>query len=256
MKSLRFLYVLLIAGTIPTVSIAQNTSATLSIKPKEARPIIAAAAKLNSLNDDAVTPWHLAATYSEFDDKSNVIDQGTIDVFWAATNHYKVVYQGSKSSYISYVTASGVNFTGVQQPSHILAYIAKEFLQPIPFPADVLKHFNFRIDSKVIQAMELRCATLLNPKPETEGGFLTPIYCLDVDNPILRIGSHQFITHHYVRSNHTLFQGRYIPNDIAMDGDLAPILRVHLTILEPLSDIKAADYGNLPQVLGSAGSPP
>lgn len=232
---------LLISTSSP---LAQNLApAGTSGLPTDPKALMLQVARSNGLTGKDIKPWHLKVSFKVLDDNGNTTDQGTYEEFWISWTRHKSVFTEGASAQTYYGTPKGTLRSGARVPeSDLLFWMAKEFFEPIPFPENEIKHLNFVIPKSDSDASNLLCLTVKDNGGRTQGGWLSPTYCVDKNLPIVRLGSHEFDSHRFVHNNISKFQGRYLPGDVEAFLGQKLVLKAHLDQVEVLNTINEADF--------------
>lgn len=194
------------------------------------------AAKLNGLTGDDIKPWHLKATWTQLDPDGKTTDQGTYEESWVSPTKYKRTFTGNTPSVTEYGSEKGEMRTGANQVFSILLLNAQhDFVEPLPTEKTVQsKEFSDKeIDSG---GMKLSCISVA---PQAYPGLT---YCLNTEQPILRISARAAESIQILHNRILRFQGHFIAGDlkIVRSGKIA--LTAHVESIEPLAQVNEADF--------------
>jgi TonB family protein len=213
---------------------AQDAPAAL---PSDPKALMLLAAKSNGLTGDDVKPWHLKATYKVLDEQGNATDQGIYEEYWVSANKYKRVFTGKSFTQTDYGTDKGVLSEGSEAATpSLIPKIRNQFVTPFTSFKNIDAE-SFDLKQRELGNKKLTCLTL---KIAETIPFI-PTWCLDADQPILRIAV--FPTGEQVVHNRVVrFQGRFIPGDLLFLQEGKASLSVHLDNLEPIASVDEAVF--------------
>jgi TonB family protein len=200
--------------------------------PSDPKALMLQAAKLNGLTGDDIKPWHLKATWTQLDPDGKTTDQGTYEESWVSPTKYKRTFTGVTE----YGSEKGEMRTGANQVFSILLLNAQhDFVEPLPTEKTVQsKEFSDKeIDSG---GMKLSCISVA---PQAYPGLT---YCLNTEQPILRISARAAESIQILHNRILRFQGHFIAGDlkIVRSGKIA--LTAHVESIEPLAQVNEADF--------------
>lgn len=219
--------------------------------PSDANELMVPAEKTNGLWGPDLQPWHMMASYKNLNEDGSVKNEGTIEEFWASPTRYKVSYSSGAMSYTQGQTDEGFFNEGGAGMDLTLAFRAqREFLQPLPPVLDAMRG-GYTFQQRDTGGIQVVC---VQRQDSTGLGFTAPTWCLDTDNPELRLTVNAN-SKHVLHSNFTTFQGRSIARDLKFsDGELSSIesdMGAFVAHLETLEVLKSVDDAKLAPPPGS-----
>jgi hypothetical protein len=162
-----------------------SASPSILSMPTDPAAIMTVGSKLNGLDGSEISPWHLKATYQEFDSKGKLSGSGSYEEFRVSDRSYKRTYTSPTFNQTDYATERGLYRSGNQdwpgrQETEVQIYLTA----PVPVELGVPKTALKKQDLAVGVA-HLRCVTLKLPQ-------VFPVesaYCFEPDRPVLRLAT-------------------------------------------------------------------
>jgi TonB family protein len=228
-------------GVAPAaVPVKDAPSAAMPSDPKE---LMLLAAKTNGLTGDDVKPWHLKGSFTLLNGVGAATDDGTFEMFWVNSHQFNVVYKSKVLSLTEYGTKSGVLRAGVLNPEFdLLDKAVREFRAPVNLGEATIENSKFDLQKRDMNGTKLLCLTLKTHRGEPTQGLAGISYCLDADQPVVRIAVQPDDLRQFVHNKIVEFQGRYIAGDLEIVNGQNAVLKAHLDQIEPLESIHAEDF--------------
>jgi TonB family protein len=200
----------------PTQAVAPAQEAPAAAMPSDPKALMQLAAKSNGLTGDGLKPWHVKITFDIPESESEAADHGTIEEWWESDTHYKIAIASAHFEQTEYSNESGVRRSGVRSSAPpIFASIRNSVLHPIPLKLEEIENLKIDLRAQRLGEATLSCLSVASSQPAAGADAIEPYtYCLDADQPVLRIrfypgsGSRQVLSH-IVR-----FQGRFVAKKI------------------------------------------
>jgi hypothetical protein len=210
---------------------AQTATAPVPPSPKGTLQL---AQTTNGLNLTPTIPWHIKLTYDQFDEDGDNIHSGTVEEFYASPKKYKRIFISDTLKQTDIATSNGLFRSGDQQwEGSIELQVQQETITPL-YRANLAEK-NTRLDSLdwPIGKNTLPCVVIRRTDMTISDNGL-PKYCFDSGTTKLRYtrGTGWDET---VYNNMFLFQGRAVARDITVTNGGKPKLKIHVEILEELS---------------------
>jgi len=210
---------------------------TVSTMPSDPRAILEEAAKANGLNGPDLRPWHIKASYETFDLKGKPQDSGTYEEFWISDKKYRRSYTSASFTQTDVGTNAGLFRTGSQSwPGVLESAVRRDLTQPIA----ELNFGSFKLAKKKrsIGSADLLCIALASEAEYPD----EVLYCLNQDQPILRIESSMGGNSQTVFNGIVVFAGHAVAKDIRMQYSGKPRLSVHVETIEPMSQVGESEF--------------
>lgn len=195
------------------------------------------AASQNGLMGDDLPPWHLKASFTEFDDDGKVSEAGSYEELWISQTKFKRTFAGKGFSETTYGTAKGSFRADVRGYVPLLLVQAGiEFSAPLP-GVDLIGKGSFEVKEIETGGIKLEClrsnGTPINPDRT---------YCVGSEKPFLRLtssaGQQEQILHNRILG----FQGRFIAGDLQFVVAGKRRLTAHLETIESLNPVDEAIF--------------
>lgn len=172
------------------------------------------AAKINGLTGSGIQPWHVKITFDISDSGPQTADHGTIEAWWSSDTRYKIAISSTHFVQTEYGTASGIRRTGVRSSApNIIASIRNDVIQPIPLKTEQLENLKIDFRTQKIGEAALSCLSVAGSAPAADA--IKPYtYCLDADQPILRIRFYPESGDRRIFRHIVQFQNRFIAKQI------------------------------------------
>ena len=215
-RHISLFFVAVIACVTPQVPAQNPTQATSDtpalVMPKNPTQLMQLAAMVNGLDSPDMKPWHLKATYQTFDDDGKPKNQGTFEEWWAGPKQDKRIYTSPVFTQTEYTTAEDEFRVGSQEGPPLPEYLVRaRLINPMPKEKD-MEGTQLRQRESPFPKVNLNCVELARPMKKAENSSPTglfPLYCFDLDRPLLRFsGSYGLLNSSYrvvVRSKRNLF---------------------------------------------------
>jgi TonB family protein len=203
--------------------------------PSDPAALLALAAKKNGLQNAGIGPWHIKATYQLLDDAGAVKETGTFEEFRVSEKVYKLSYASPSFNQTDYSNDKGSFRTGSPDwPDGAASSVHRALFPKLP-SSDHLKGLRLSIADKTAVAVELKCVSV-------EGNFSNGpsyknIYCLDKTRPSLRIITGTGDGYQTVFNDIFEFAGTYTARDFTITRMDKQFVRVHIDLLEQLSQL-------------------
>jgi TonB family protein len=197
--------------------------------PSNPKKLMELAATLNGLTG-TVSPWHIKASYTLYDQDGKASNQGTYEEFWVSPTKFKRIIEQGSFTQTDFGTGNGILRSGAKdQHSFYIDQMRQSLIVPFP-PAAGIDQGNFQ---KVEMKKEhLTCL-------ESDNGLA---YCLDSGQLALRVYSSARANYQVDRSRILTFQQRFIAGDLTISLAGKPALTAHVDTLELLAPINDADF--------------
>lgn len=198
-------------------------------KPPDAKELMLAAAKTNNLTAEGVKPWHLKASFQLFDEQGAVMQEGTIEEWWAAPKRFKVVFQGKAFAETEFGSEKGQFETGVEGilPARLLTATGA-LLNPLPNQT-AIEHSTYALKSMALGSLEANCIS------EAENPFAST-YCLASGEPTLRVMSRRTPANQFVYSRILHYDGHTVGGSLKVSQVGNAQAAINVDILEPLEN--------------------
>ena len=188
-----------------------------------------------SLDSPGLTPWHLKVATTLLDPKGRPTEEGSIEEWWIAPDHWKVVFKTPTFNLTEVKTSKDYYRTAeAGAPPLLLGLLLEQIVHPMPSSADIdqskpdLRKENFG-------KIPLGCIMLDQPiktVPYPPLG-LFPTYCFEPGKESLR-DSFDFGSQNIVRNKTGLFQGRHVSIETAVSVDNVLVATAHIDTLSGL----------------------
>jgi TonB family protein len=232
---------LLISLRVATMAPAQNPNTGASTRlPQMPLALMQLGWQQNGLHGPGLTPWHVHATWELADAKGHPTSQGTWEMWWAGEKEYKVGVTAPGYEQTRYVTDRGTFVVGNIQPAiPIVNFVSQMLLSPVPNWTP-LASVGLEILTHRAKGQKLTCTAPENEMGEMHSSTKVPQYCFSGNWPAIRLvatrGSES------VFNSFVQFQGRYVARDVRIVGDKFPEFDIHVDALEPITQVKVADF--------------
>jgi hypothetical protein len=214
--------------------------------PDKPDDLLTLGAQVNGLQGPGIKPWHIKATYQEFDGNHRVSTKGTFEEFWYSEKKYKKSFSfkhySAKFNQTDTATSSGLFRLGDQDwPGQREEGVQNALTAPILLPPD-LSIFALQIKSLTSGGQNLACVNTglagkqVEPQYLLQGAFLTKGFCFEDKRPELRVEMLEAAGGQVLFNNVMLFQGRCIARDIELDDKTGTQLKIHVETIETLPD--------------------
>jgi len=241
-QTLRFGAVVVLSLVLLTAAFGQNSpppesgeatpsaSPTIASMPIDPAAIMSLGSKLNGLDGAEMSPWHVKATYQEFDSKGKLSGSGSYEEFRVSDKSYKQTYTSPTFTQTDYATEGGLYRTGNQEwPGREETQVRIYLTSPIPVELGVPNTALKRQDLAV-GVTHLRCVTLKLPQAfPVESG-----YCFEPDRPILRLAMSPDGQSQILYNNVVQFLGHFVAQDVDFTYQNKRVLTIHIDELGSL----------------------
>jgi TonB family protein len=214
----------------PAGSIAASASPSIPTMPADPAAIMALGSKLNGLDGTEISPWHIKATYQEFDSKGKLSGSASYEEFRISDKSYKRTYTSPTFTQTDYATERGLYRSGNQDwPGREETQVQIYLTAPIPLELGV-PDTALKKQDLAVGATHLRCVISKLP-----GVFpVESAYCFEPDRPILRLAMSPDGQSQILFNNVVLFQGRFVAQDVELTRQNRPVLTIHIDELGSL----------------------
>lgn len=225
------------SATTPTPPVVVAT-------PKDAAQILKVAAEVNGLESEKLAPWHLKSTFQLYDANGKPSEQGTYEEFWASLHKYKRIYTSPSFTQTEWATEDGKYYrTGrLYVPPIVLSLVRSQMISPMPSEQEI----SDAVLTRQVQGSgkgKLVCVSLtrtIQNVPSAQPGLFST-YCFNEDRPILRTsmlyGGVQSIANEMV-----LFQNRYLPKVVRVNGYDKPLLDIRILLLKGIASSPGSEF--------------
>jgi len=234
-------------GIVCRPAIAQDAAAAPAKEapafalPSDPKALMLLAAKTNGLTGEDVKPWHLKVSFTLFDDKGNIKDNGTFEEYRVSAHLYKIIFTSTAFSQTDYFTDNGILRSGAREPAPgSLSQLRNEFINPLEQSAQSMKDPKYSKNHRKLDGLKLLCLDetgkwTVPPYP----AYIGPTYCFDEDKSALRFIMRGMEPNesHYIYNNIIRFQNRYLPGDIVASRRKKLFFKAHIDAIELLKTI-------------------
>jgi TonB family protein len=198
--------------------------------PADPAAIMALGSKLNGLDGTEIPPWHIKATYQEFDSKGKLSGSGSYEEFRISDKSYKRTYASPAFTQTDYATERGLYRSGNQDwPGREETQVQIYLTAPIPLELGV-PNTALKNQDLAVGATHRRCVISKLPR-------VFPVesaYCFEPDRPILRLAMSPDGQSQLLYNNVVLFQGHFVAQDVEVTRRNRPVLTIHIDELRSL----------------------
>jgi TonB family protein len=226
--------------------IPTSAAPNLSSMPTDPATLLAAGSKVNGLNGPEISPWHIKATYQEFDAKGKLSSTGSYEEFWISDKSYKRTYTSPTFTQTDYATERGLYRSGNQAWPGPRETAVRMYLTT-PIPATLGFH-DLRLDHENHSngKVQLQCVTL-RPK----GGFPKWFaYCFEQGRPMLRLAVSPDGLNQNLYNDVVEFQKHFVARDIRVTYRDQPVLKIHVDDIGWLSESGRTEVTPSPDATG------
>jgi TonB family protein len=176
------------------------------------------------------------------DEAGNATDHGTYEEFWASPDKHKRIYTSKAFTQTLYGAGKTVLLTGAQTaPPGLVAEIRRQFVGPM-LSSEAISLEDFDLQQREAGDLKLACLRM----KDVAGTPFGPTWCLDADEPVLRISGPTEGTG--VAHNRTIgFQGRFIAGDLQFVQHGKMVLTAHLDSIEAIATADEAVFAAPPE---------
>jgi Gram-negative bacterial TonB protein C-terminal len=203
---------------------------------------------LNGLQSTDVLPWHIVIIYDQFDEDGDNVHSGVFEEFWAGPKKYRISYKSDNLNQTDYATDDGLFRLGDQRwPNPAEIQVRARILDPFSYAAN-LQHFRMSNTESTFGTHSLHCVGFQNASQ----GITAPAqYCFD-DGSVLRYvrGEGWFQTAY---NDILSIDGRKIAQDVEVTDGGKPFLKLHVKVIETISQINDKDFVPPPTAINLLG---
>jgi TonB family protein len=190
----------------------------------------------NTLDDVALRPWHLKASFQLFDTNGKPTEQGTLEEWWAGPDKDKRIFTSPSYTATEIHAKDGLyKSTGAGAVPEMLDIVRQQVVHPMPGKDDEATA-KPELRRQSFGKVPLDCIMLSQPITNLAlpplGLF--PTYCLDRDKDTLR-ASFDFGSLLIIRNNLGVFQARTVATAITAKVNDVTVLSSHVEKLETTS---------------------
>lgn len=203
--------------------------------PDKPEDLLTLGAQVNGLQGPGVKPWHIKATYQDFE----FGDSGTFEEFWYSDKKYKRTFTEKEFSQTDFGTSQGVFRLGDQNwPGVVEMIVRNALVEPIATGSD-LAPYHLKITTQSVNHQRFVCATEgISPDDDPshllQGAVITRSFCFESQRPELRYEALAFGPDFMLFNNVALFQQHCIARDIELKNTSGNQLKIHVDLIESL----------------------
>ncbi|HEU5412593.1 MAG TPA: energy transducer TonB [Candidatus Angelobacter sp.] len=222
------------AGGAQVPDATRNQAVPIHV-PSAATDILHLAKELNGLDAGDTKPWHLKASWDEFDSDGDNVRSGTFEEFYAGPKRYKQIYAGDSLQQTEVANDTGLYRAGDQRWPNLVEYqVRNAVLRPLYlFRTDKPER---RLDKQEtsFSTGKMPCVVL-----HSTGNMIVlpaPLACFQPDTVMLRFirtGLNEDVSY----SSIVQFQGHYIAKEIALISSGKPQLKIHVDELGEITKV-------------------
>lgn len=177
------------------------------------------ATKLTSLDVADLQPWYLKMEVQTFDDKGQLLEQGTVEEWWAGPALNREIYTSPQHTITEIHNAEGYYRTAHEGPgAYLLNLMRQQVVNPLPSEEEI-NDGELEEQTKNFGKVKLDCL-ILGQQIRGVASFpfgLFPMYCMDHGKNSLRL-SYTLGNLGIVRNKMGAFLGRSVPLEIDVDA--------------------------------------
>jgi TonB family protein len=217
--------------------IPASAAPNLSSMPTDPAALLAAGSKVNGLNGPEIAPWHIKATYQEFDAKGKLSSTGSYEEFWFSDKSYKRTYTSPTFTQTDYATERGLYRSGSQAwPGPRETAVRMYLTAPIPGklgPRDL----RLKEESDFIGKAHLQCVSLKSYEVLPSSS----LYCFEQGRPMLRLAESPDGLSESLYNDVIEFRKHFIAREIRVTSRDQPVLVIHVDEIGSLSESARAE---------------
>jgi len=194
---------------------------------------------LTRLDDPALRPWYLKASFQLFDDTGKPSEQGTFEEWWAGPGLLKRTITSPSYTATTIINKDGsFQSAGSQSTPYVLELLERQIVHPLPGESEIAASapqlIKENAGSAPVDCIMLTRSMRNLPYPAI-GVF--PTYCFDRDKDILHV-DYDFGSFMAVRNSMGVFQQRIMPIDLTISMNRISAVSAHMLMLKtmPLTD--------------------
>ena len=197
-------------------------------KPIDKVQLMTEALARNGLGEDPSSPWHVRASFENFDDKGQHSDSGIFEEWWLGPKNYKTVYTTDSFNQTDIATADGLFRSGDQKwASARLAGVRMLLVRPLgQWQYDPSRN-DLSDSTRKIGTFKLRCLVISNKHSENAW---KPSLCFDPGSPVLRSSSDMTVFNNVVP-----FHSHFFARDINQASEGKNYRKIHVLTMDSLS---------------------
>ena len=188
-----------------------------------------AASELAVITDPALKPWHMRYGFDLLDAKGAVIEHGSVEEWWAATDRYKRIISSPSYNLVETRNAGFLYRTAAATPVPELEQLLFTEVEA-PLPAEnEMKASVATTEKRTIYKAHMDCIMLSPPSnnPFHPQFGVYPTYCFDSGKADLRI-SLRYGVQYVIRNRVAHFQGKDVPLELEVQDNGHPALKATL----------------------------
>jgi TonB family protein len=218
MRVLRLLALWSAAAAPPLCQIAPVIPPEL---PKDPRQILAAVEPLYNLDDAAMKPWHLQATYQFYDKNDKPTEQGTWEYWWDSPRLKRMSWTRAGAARTDWIS-EGKTFR--EESGETLHYFERSLYSIVAYPLQVRgilasKGANFQLKTLHVPSPNLTCVSneVQGESHRQTFAHLSPgpdYYCFEPSTTALRLDYSNLVQREF--SQIARMQGHYLARQIVL----------------------------------------
>jgi hypothetical protein len=185
--------------------------------------LLSSASSFYQLTAQNQRPWHLKASYQEYDERGNPGEAGEYEYWWSAPGRFRATWtrKGVQASIWSSGNGSAVYVGHPEMISSSEGLMGMALVPTIP-AADALNRYSLDYIPLAMGNASLRCVKFSSAPSEVNGGFeiaevpRLPLICMDPEKPVivLMVGSSGEIV---TLQNPEVFRGDYVYQRVVLN---------------------------------------
>ena len=190
---------------------------------------------LTRLDDAALRPWYLKASFQLYDYAGKPTEQGTLEEWWGGPGLNKRTITSPSYTATTILNKDGrFQSSGSQEAPYLLELLEKQIVHPLPGEADIAGS-SPRLMKETAGGAVMDCIMLqrnMRYMPYPEVGIF-PTYCFDHDKDMVHV-DYDFGVFMAVRDRMGMFQQRVIPVDLTISMNRVSAVSAHMAMLKTM----------------------
>jgi hypothetical protein len=197
--------------------------------------------KVNGLRGLDPLPWHVKASYEDFDQEGKSKDKGTYEEWWVSAKQYKLVFHSPRLFLEEYGTDHGIFRSGGQDwPTSPAGRVPMSIVQPVPVRTNGATT-EFRGVERTFGSLKLPCSALVSRSAKKVNDDAT-VYCFAATNGVLLYANGMRNAFQTLFQHISTVRNQYVARDVQEFLGGKPWLSIHVDTVESLDPAHPPDF--------------